>query len=104
MSKCKLTMLCHTSCWVPRKDAITRKKILPWSFSFCIEHVCMHIRTKLPRSTYRAVSDDVASNSIRVTPIDENTAWNDQAAGINLPMSGQPLDVSEVEEAGLFKS
>ena len=45
------------------------------------------------------LKEHVASNSIRVTPTDENTARNDQAAGITLPMSGQPLNVSEVEGA-----
>ena len=45
---------------VPRKDAITRQDFSTLVI-FGLHRTRMHIRPKLPQSTYRAVSDAVAS-------------------------------------------
>ena len=56
VSKCKSTTFIHTSYWVPRKDAITRQDVFTLAI-LGLHRLHMHIRTKLPRNMYRAVSD-----------------------------------------------
>ena len=56
VSKCKSTTLCHTSGSVPQKDAIARQHVFTLVI-FGLHRTRMHIRLKLPRNTYRAVSD-----------------------------------------------
>ena len=57
VSKFKPTTLCHTSGWVPRKDVTVGQNVSTLVI-FGLHRTRMHIRTRLPHSMYRAVSDE----------------------------------------------
>ena len=59
--KSKLTMLCHTSGPVPRKDVITKQTVFTWVI-LGLYRTRIHIWPILLHSTYRATSDGISSN------------------------------------------